>query len=109
MIASIDQRRSEIERLCRESRVRRLDLFGSATSTDKFNPATSDLDFNVEFSDTSTGLARRYLALAEGLESLFARKVDLLTERSIRNPIFRAEIETTRRRLYEQSSEQAPV
>ena len=89
--------------------MRRLDLFGSATSTDKFNPATSDLDFIVEFSDISTGLARRYLALAEGLESLFARKVDLLTERSIRNPIFRAEIEATRRRLYEQSSEQAPV
>lgn len=106
MIPLIDQHRSELERLCRESRVRRLDLFGSATAADKFNPATSDLDFIVEFSDTSKGLARRFLALAEGLEALFARKVDVITERSIRNPIFRAEIEATRRRLYEQSSEQ---
>jgi hypothetical protein len=109
MIPLIDQHRSEIERLCRESHVRRLDLFGSAATAVRFNPATSDLDFIVEFSDTSAGLARRYLALAEGLESLFARKVDVITERSIRNPIFRAEVEATRRRLYEQSSEQAAV
>jgi predicted nucleotidyltransferase len=106
MISLIDQHRSELDRLCRESRVRRLDLFGSAASGD-FDAATSDLDFIVTFADTGPGYANRYLAFAEALEALFGRRVDLLTERAIRNPIFRRSVERTRECIYEQRSEQA--
>ena len=107
MIPLIEQHRSELERLCRESRVSRLDLFGSSTSADRFNPATSDLDFIVTFADTGPGYANRYLAFAESLEAMFVRRVDLLTERMIKNPIFRRSVERTRECIYEQRSEQA--
>lgn len=107
MIPLIEKNRGAVEQLCRRYRVRRLDLFGSATTPDEFNPATSDLDFIVEFSDTSAGLARRFLGLAEALEALFARKVDVITERSIRNPIFRQSVSASRERIYEETSERA--
>lgn len=44
----IDSKRGEVVDLCRQFRVRRLDLFGSGARGD-FDPASSDLDFLVEF------------------------------------------------------------
>jgi uncharacterized protein len=52
MHATIADHREDIARLCERFRVRRLDVFGSAT-TDQFDPATSDVDFVVEFVDPS--------------------------------------------------------
>lgn len=43
MHAAIESKRSEIEALCRQLGVRRLDLFGSATG-DAFDVNTSDVD-----------------------------------------------------------------
>jgi predicted nucleotidyltransferase len=89
MIGLIAEHREEIKALCRRYGVLRLDLFGSA-ATGAFNAETSDLDFIATFSDTEKpGCADRYLGFAEVLEALFGRSVDLLTERSIRNPYFR--------------------
>lgn len=48
MIPEIEQRRAELEALCRRFSVRRLELVGSA-ATGAFQSATSDLDFLVEF------------------------------------------------------------
>ncbi len=50
----------QIEDLCREYRVRRLDVFGPAIRDD-FDPGRSDVDFLVEFfspTPTSTRSAR---------------------------------------------------
>jgi hypothetical protein len=46
------------------------------------------------------GYADRYLALAEALERLFNRPVDLLTERSLRNPILKTAIAADRFIIY---------
>jgi hypothetical protein len=55
----------------------------------------------MTFADTEkSGYAYRYLGFAEALEALFGRPVDLLTERSIRNPSFRQAVEATRRPIY---------
>src|SRR5712692_3974597 len=79
--------------LCRRFGVRRLDLFGSA-ATGRFDPARSDLDFLVEFDKPPTGgFASPYFGLLEALETLFQRKIDLLTERSLENPYRRRRIE----------------
>lgn len=92
--------------LCQNNGVRRLDVFGSAT-TSAFDDASSDLDFIVAFDDEAFGtLADRYLDLAEGLEALLRRPVDLLTERSIRNPVFQRAVEQTRQRVYDRESAQ---
>ena len=92
----IEQHRDAIRALCQQYGVRRLDLFGSA-ATGAFDAATSDLDFVAEFADTrSPGYADRYLGFAEALETLFGRPVDVITERSIRNPYFRQSVEASR-------------
>ena len=98
----IQHHREELTRLCRAFRVQRLDVFGSAV-TGGFDLQVSDLDFIVTFSDTQAGgYADRYLGLAEALEREFHRPVDLLTERSIRNPAFRQAVESQRERVYDE-------
>jgi predicted nucleotidyltransferase len=100
MIDLIEEHRAEIDALCRQFGVLRLDLFGSAAAG-AFNAATSDLDFIATFAGTEKpGYARRYLAFAEALEALFSRPVDLLTEPMIRNPYFRQAVEATRQPVF---------
>lgn len=107
MIALIENHRPELNRLCRDYKVCRLDVFGSAARGD-FENATSDLDFIVTFTDPMTGsYADRYLNFAEALERVFGRKVDLLTERSIRNPVFRQVVQSQRQSVYDERSEKA--
>lgn len=92
----IDQRRPEIAALCRRYGVRRLEVFGSAARGADFDPATSDADFLVEFepgSDMSP--LGRFFGLAEALEALLGRPVDLAERKAIetsRNYIRRAQI-----------------
>ena len=101
MIALVEQQKQGIADLCRRHEVRRLDLFGSAARGD-FQPERSDLDFIVQFTRTGyAGYADTFLDFADALENLLGRKVDLLTERMIRNPYFRATVEATRQKVYE--------
>jgi uncharacterized protein len=102
MLAFLEQQRDKLTLLCQSYGVRHLDVFGSAVTGD-FDDLSSDLDFIVSFADRSPGTyADKFLNMAEALERLFGRKVDLVTEESIRNPYFRETIEQTRQRLYEQ-------
>lgn len=100
MDALIRSRLPELERLCRRLGVQQLDLFGSAARAD-FDPDRSDIDFLVTLEPMSpTRYADAYFNLKEGLESLFDRPVDLLTDASLTNPYRRARIESERLRLY---------
>ena len=98
----IEQHRDAIRALCQQYGVRRLDLFGS-TATGAFDAATSDLDFVATFAGTrSPGYADRYLGFAEAMEALLGRPVDVVTERSIRNPYFRQAVEASRQPVYDE-------
>jgi uncharacterized protein len=108
VIALIEQKKAEVVALCRHFGVERLDLFGSAT-TGAFQPSVSDLDFIVRFAPASGSYLDRYLDFAEALEKLFQRRVDLVTERAIRNPYFRSGVEATRQAVYERRNEEALV
>ncbi len=89
-----------LEALCRECGVRELSLFGSAASGN-YDESRSDLDFLVEFEDPdNAGIAARFMALADGLEDIFAKPVDLVTTGSVRNPIFRDQVNLNRQPLY---------
>lgn len=97
----IENNQMRIADLCRTFSVRRLELFGSATSGDSFDEGTSDLDFLVEFDRSAEmGPADQYFGLLESLETLFGRKVDLVTARSLKNPYFIRSINRTRQTLY---------
>ncbi|ABD11555.1 putative nucleotidyltransferase [Frankia casuarinae] len=70
----IETRQAEIQGLCRRLGIRRLDLFGSATS-DAFDLDSSDVDVLVEFDAGRDGFDYygTYFALKEGLECLLGR------------------------------------
>jgi hypothetical protein len=105
MIREVEQQRSALADLCRQYRVRRLQLFGSA-ATGAFAPETSDLDFIAEFADTQApDYADRSFDFAEAPERLFNRHADVLTKRAIRNPYFRAQVERTAQVIYEDHAE----
>jgi uncharacterized protein len=90
----------DLPALCRRCNVQRLDLFGSA-ATGRFEPARSDLDFLVAFEPLAPGAyADAYFGLREGLEKLFGRDIDLVTQASLANPYFREQVETERRNLF---------
>ena len=92
--------RERLNRLCYQCKVRRLDVFGSATTTN-FDPANSDLDFLVMFEDMKpAAYAKPYFDLREGLVELFRRPVDLTTDASLKNPYFVRRIGTERLNLY---------
>lgn len=91
---------SDVARLCRDSRARRLEVFGSATRDD-FSSSTSDIDFLVEFDDLPPSqYADAYFSLKEGLEAIFNRNVDLVTTRNLENPYFRQRISEEARTVY---------
>ena len=86
--------------LCRRFDVRRLEVFGSAT-TDRFDPSRSDVDLLVEFDpDTPLSPFDAYFGFKEAAEELLGLPVDLLMEAAVRNPYLRASIERTKEPLY---------
>jgi predicted nucleotidyltransferase len=100
MHAIIREKIPEIARIAARRRVRRLGVFGSATS-DRFDPETSDIDFVVEFEPMApVEHAEAYFGLAEDLARLFCREIDLVERSAIRNPIFREVVEETCKDVY---------
>jgi predicted nucleotidyltransferase len=96
----LEENRHGVAELCRRYGVVKLDVFGSAARAD-FDPNSSDIDFIVQFRDTrQAGYANRYLRFAEELEELLRRRVDLITERSLRNPVFIRSIAGDRQQMY---------
>ena len=100
MYPLIEDKRTELEELCRRFHVERLELFGSAT-TDRFDPETSDLDFLVEFQPLDYGKhAKSYFGLLAELEDLFDRHIDLVEIGAIQNPYLLKAIAKQRTPLY---------
>jgi len=96
----IDPQLAEVSAFCRRYRVRKLELFGSA-STEAFDPRTSDLDFLIEFDpDGEQSLFHRYFGLKEALELLFGRKVDLVMVGALENPYLIESVNKTRQAVY---------
>lgn len=100
METALTSHQAELERLCRNHGVRRLELFGSAAAG-RDRPGESDLDFLVEFEPPPSGAyADAYFGLLESLEGLFGRPVDLVVDSAIKNPYFRQAVERAKVLLY---------
>ncbi len=96
----IEEKRLEVERVCRRYRVERIEIFGSATAA-AFDAAHSDLDFLVTFQELGLDeYADAYFGLREDLEALFQRPVDLVVATAIQNPYFRQAVDSTRTLVY---------
>jgi len=100
MDVNLQQRRGDLEDLCRRFGVRRLEAFGSATGAE-FDPRRSDLDFLVEFHPCEPRAHyENYFGLLEALGRLFERPIDLIEPQTIRNPIVRRRADESRMLLY---------
>jgi uncharacterized protein len=83
------QHQVELESLCRQFRVRRLELFGS-TASGRFQAESSDLDFLVEFEANSPmGPFHQYFDFLLALQEMFGRPVDLVEPAAVQNAYFR--------------------
>lgn len=101
MIPELEQAQSLVAELCRRHNVRRLEVFGSAT-TPGFNAASSDLDFVVEFGPfPAGGYSAHYFGLLEDLQELFNRPVDLVVAGTVQNRYLLESINRSRELLYE--------
>jgi predicted nucleotidyltransferase len=101
MIKSITEHEEELYSLCRRFRVKRLDVFGSALSTKTFDQYGSDIDFLVEF-ETMDAVrhAKSYFGLLQSLQDMFARNIDLIEIKAVKNPYLLDSINKNRSRIY---------
>ena len=96
----VQEKSAELEQMCRDYSVARLDLIGSA-ATGLYQSKDSDLDFLVEFRPLPFGsYADAYFGLLESLQQLFGRPVDLVVVSAIKNPYFLQSVEQTRTPIY---------
>ena len=100
MIQYIQDRLNEIAILCKLHHVSSIALFGSAAN-ETMNEY-SDIDLLVEFSENLHVLeyADNYFSLLENLEALFGKRVDLVSRKSLTNPILLQEIDRSKVALY---------
>ena len=97
----IQKRNNEFLTLCHTHNVRTLYAFGSSV-TDNFNESSSDIDLLVNINDKDPiERGEKLLSLWEKLEEFFHRKVDLLTDSSIKNPVLRKSIDSTKILIYD--------
>jgi predicted nucleotidyltransferase len=98
---SIQMKLTEFLALCKSHNVKNIYAFGSAV-TDNFNDESSDIDLLIEI-DNEDPIERgeNLMDIWDKLEDFFQRKVDLLTNSSIKNPILRKNIDTTKILLYD--------
>ena len=97
----ISKGRKTFDTLCHAHKVKYLYAFGSST-TNTFDFDKSDIDLLVEI-DSQDPLERgeNLISLWDTFEEFFHRKVDLLTEDSIRNPYLRKSIDSSKVLLYD--------
>jgi predicted nucleotidyltransferase len=90
---------NQIRNLCIVHRVEKLFVFGSVC-TERFSPQ-SDVDLIISFQPMEfADYTENYFAMAEGLEEILQRPVDLVTEKSIANPYFIEAISKTKTLIY---------
>lgn len=107
MHTSLASRLPDISALCEKYGVAHLELFGSATGAE-FNPDSSDFDFLVELDTQIPGSrAKRWTELADALEQLLGRHVDLVNPRYIRNPYFFQAVNNSCTLIYDRQNTQA--
>ncbi len=101
----IQKNKGQFLNLCKAYGIKSLFVFGSAANG-HFKD-TSDVDFVVELSEKDPlNRGEMLMSLWDKLEKFFNRKVDLLTDNSIRNPYLREEIEKTKKLVYDGSKEE---
>ncbi len=101
ILEEIKSKSEAFQLLCETHKVGKLYAFGSSTRSD-FSEANSDIDLLIEINaDDPMERGEKLISVWSKFENFFQRKVDLLTYKSIKNPILRKNIEATKVLIYE--------
>ncbi len=105
----ISKRIEDFKAVCSSHGVKYLYAFGSSV-TDSFDYKNSDIDLLVEIDDFDPiEKGEKLISLWDTFEDFFHRKVDLLTDSSIRNPFLRKRIDSTKILIYDGSGEKVLI
>jgi predicted nucleotidyltransferase len=95
----LSQHSDQIAALCKKHKVLELSAFGSVVRNE-LTPE-SDVDLVAQFGNVPLDdYADNYFDLCDALEELLQRKVDLVVDKSVKNPYFREELEETKKLLF---------
>ncbi len=95
----IEKNIDKLKKLCEKYNVSRLYVFGSVING-KYQKY-SDIDFLVSFNTIELSeYADNYFDFKFSLEDLFNRKVDLLEEKTIKNPFLKQSIDNSKELIY---------
>jgi|TARA_R110000751_G_scaffold102701_1_gene197599 uncharacterized protein len=104
IIEEIKSKKEDFRSLCENHKVGKLYAFGSSIRND-FSERESDIDLLIEINvEDAMERGENLISIWNKLESFFQRKVDLLTYKSIKNPILKRNIDATKILIYEAGS-----
>lgn len=99
---------AEFLALCKTHNVKSLYAFGSSINGD-FKEDSSDIDLLIEMKNTDPiEKGESLLLIWDQFELFFQRKVDLLTNSSIKNPVLRKNIDLTKVLIYDGKEQKIP-
>ena len=100
MIELIQNKLDEIIAACKQHHVKSISLFGSAAKNTMHED--SDIDLLVVFYDDIAVLeyADNYFSLLDQLQDILSRKVDLVSSKSLKNPVLKEEVYQSKVELY---------
>lgn len=91
--------------LCKTHQVKKLYAFGSSITSD-FDESKSDIDLLIEIDQNDPLLkGEKLMSIWDKFESFFNKKVDLLTNSSIKNPVFKNIIDKNKALIYDGEEE----
>ena len=97
----IEYKKADFLSLCKSHNVKNLYAFGSSV-TDRFDQETSDIDLLIEIeNEDPIERGENLMSIWDMFEQFFQRKVDLLTNTSMKNPILRKSIDSTKILIYD--------
>lgn len=100
IVELINKDKNTFYKLCEEHNVKSLFAFGSAV-TDKFDFERSDIDLLVEIDEQDPiEKGEKIMSFWDKMEEFFKRKVDLLSNPTIRNPFLRQSINNSKVLIY---------
>jgi len=93
----------EFQNICQRYNVKSLYAFGSSV-TNNYDAENSDIDLLVEINDIDpVKKGEDLIGFWDSMENYFNRRVDLLTQQSIKNPYLKQSIDSTKILLYDDS------
>jgi len=96
---TLSQLKHDLPEMCERYGIAYVDAFGSFAREDQ--DPKSDIDLIIEFKEPRrASISDRFFGFLHAVEDRYNRNVDLLTERSLRNPYLIREVNEDRRRIY---------